>query len=121
MRAFLYPLIAAFFWILALTSANAANYQGFVTNIAPYNDKVYVLLRSGGFDGESSNCSQSGPAMVYGFDPGSAIGKALMATALAAKLSGKLVYAVGDGTCASGSPYPPNQQYEGLTGMDLKG
>jgi hypothetical protein len=99
-------------------SAHAANYQGTVVSVFPYNGAVFVVINAGMFDGPASACVAGG-VMVYRFDPSTPFGRTLMATALSAKLSGKQVYAAGDGVC-HGTPYPTSNA-EGLVGMDLKG
>jgi hypothetical protein len=102
------------------SSAHAANYQGIVSSVTPYNGKVYVAIGDGGFDGAASACAYGGVAMVFSIDPNTAFGRSLLAVALAAKLTGKVVYAVGDGACAAGSMLPGSSS-EGLAGLDLKG
>jgi hypothetical protein len=115
----LYSVIcAAALALSAVGSAHAANYQGTVTSVFPYNGAVFVVLNGGGFDGPASVCLAGGN-MVYRIDLTTVFGRALMATALSAKLSGKQVYAAGDGVCA-GTPYGASSA-EGLVGMDLKG
>lgn len=105
--------------LICSSAANAANYQGTISNVAPLDGKVFVVVQSGYFDGAASQCV-SGNAMVYGVDPATPFGRTLVAVALSAKLTGKLVYAIGNGVCAVGSPFAPGNS-EGLAGMDLKG
>lgn len=81
---------------------------------------VCVALAGGTFDSTSTSCAVGIDWMVFGFDPSTTFGRELLATALAAKVSGKTVYAIGNGTCASGNAYN-GQSYEGLIGIDLKG
>jgi len=117
-------LLGAFLISLGAFSASsvaiAASYQGTVSNVTPYNGKVYVVVSSGGFDGTASTCP-SGSGMIYSIDPTTPFGRSLVAVSLSAKLTGRLVYAIGDGTCAGGSPFPPTGAGEGLVGLDLKG
>lgn len=101
----------------AVGSAHAANYQGTVVSVFPFNGAVFVVVNAGVFDGAASSCSV-GTSMVYRIDPNTSFGRTLVATALAAKLSGKQVYAVGDSVCW---PYNGATSAEGLVGMDLKG
>jgi hypothetical protein len=112
---------AAALSVMAL-SAHAANYQGVVSNVTPYNGRIYVAIGEGGFDGAASACAVGsvGMGMIYAIDPATAFGRSLVTVALAAKLTGKLVYAIGDGACAAGAPFPGGTG-EGLAGMDLKG
>lgn len=106
---------------LASPVASAAAYQGTVVSVFPYNGIVYMALTGGGFDGAATSC-QTGinDVMLYAVDPGTSYGRILVSTALAAKVSGKLVYAVGNGVCGNGNPYN-GRSYETLLGLDLKG
>ena len=104
---------------LGSSAAMAANYQGTISNVTPFNGKVFVIVSGGGFDGPSGTCP-SGSSMIYSADPSTIFGRTLVAVALSAKLSGRLVYAIGDGVCTGGSPFP-NGVGEGLLGVDLKG
>ena len=99
------------------TVAISAQYQGTVANVTPYNGKVYVVVSNGNFSGDAGSCP-AGNAMIYIIDPATPFGQSLVAVALSAKLTGRLVWAVGDGVCSGGSPYGLG---EGLSGMDLKG
>lgn len=95
--------------------ANAWDYQGYVSNVTIYSGKVYVVV--GGGAGVGSNpCS----SIVYIIDPGTAGGKALLATALTAKTTGRLVYVWGDNTC-SWAPYGSAATGQVMVGLDLKG
>lgn len=107
--------------IFAPSVATAAAYQGTISSVFPYNGLVYIALTGGGFDGAATNC-QSGfnDVMIYAVDPGTPFGRALVSTALAARVSGKTVYAVGNGVCGNGNPYN-GRSYETLNGLDLKG
>ena len=58
--------------------------------------------------------------MIYSIDPSTPFGRSLVAVAISAKLSGRTVYAIGDGSCTGGAPFPSGVG-EGLVGMDLKG
>jgi hypothetical protein len=100
-------------------TAGAARYQGTVSNVTPYNNLVFVAVSGGGFDGPASTCySSSNGAM---FDPSTAVGKAITATMLTAKVTGRLVYVYGDATCpATVNPYD-SQHSENMVGVDLKG
>jgi hypothetical protein len=107
--------------IFAPSAAWAAAYQGTIVSVFSYNGLVYIILTGGGFAGAATSC-QSGfnDGMVYAVDPGTSFGRVLISTALAAKVSGKTVYAVGNGACGNGNPYN-GQSYETLNGLDLKG
>jgi len=99
--------------------ASASSFQGNVTNFSPSNGKVFVVV-SGGFSGAATACANnSASLMMYWIDPATAYGRALMATALSAKLTDKLIYLQGDGTCTSGSVF--GREGEALTTTDLKG
>lgn len=114
-------LLSAAFLAFAVTSpAESASYQGTVTNVSPYNGKVYVVIAGGAFDGPASTCAGTSSAMVYSIDPSTSFGRSLVAVAISAKLSGRLIYAMGDNSCAWGSPFPGSMN-EGMVGMDLKG
>jgi hypothetical protein len=106
---------------LASPMASAAAYQGTVVSVFPYNGIIYIALTAGGFDGAATSC-QTGinDVMLYAVDPNTSFGRILVSTALAAKVSGKLVYAVGNGVCGNGNPYN-GRSYETLLGLDLKG
>jgi hypothetical protein len=106
---------------LASPMASAAAYQGTVVSVFPYNGIIYIALTGGGFDGAATGC-QTGmnDVMLYAVDPSTSFGRILVSTALAAKVSGKLVYAVGNGVCGNGNPYN-GRSYETLLGLDLKG
>jgi hypothetical protein len=106
--------------VIFSTKADAAHYQGYVTNFFPIGGMAYFVVGNGVFAGSVSACALNN-SMVFALDPSTGFGKVLIATVLSAKLSGKLVYAVGDGVCAeAGSPFP-NSKYEKLLGIDLKG
>ena len=101
-------------------SANASNFQGTINNVTPMGSMVWIAL-TGAFDGAGSTCVPGTTGMTFAFDPSTAIGKAFLATALSAKVTGKLVYAMGTATCqASGNPYNGGGA-ELLYGIDLKG
>jgi hypothetical protein len=105
-----------------VSQAQAASYQGTIQNVFPLNGAVYVVVTSGSFDGAVSSCSAGGNQAIYRFDPTTPFGRTLMATVMAARLSGKLVYAVGDGQCVGGTPFGGGGwMAEGLLGIDLKG
>ena len=104
--------------VVGATSAQASSFQGMITNVTPVSNRVYIVV-----SGNASNtpaCTTSTTQGVYSFDLTTALGKALLATALSAKLAGKLVYTYGDGTCLPSNPYDGSSS-ENLFGMDLKG
>jgi hypothetical protein len=101
-------------------SAHASAFQGYVNGVFAIWGKVFVAVGNGGFSGPGSPCSSaSSDSIVYGFDPGTASGKILYANALAAKITGRMVYISGDNSCLP-SPYSAAPA-EGLAGIDLKG
>jgi hypothetical protein len=108
------PYVALAMVCGGVSVSSAAAYQGWVKNVHASGNKVFILVADGGFDGPSGSCPLPGGAgMVYAIDPSTAIGKAQLAIALAAKLSGTLVWAAGAGACESGA--------EPLGNLDLKG
>ena len=113
----LFVVAAAIASVSGLAQAN--NYQGTIANVTPYYGRVYISVMNGG--GFSSGCYANATSMVYSFDSSTSAGKALLATALSAKLTDKVVYLYGDTTCpAGGNPYD-GKGSENLVGMDLKG
>jgi hypothetical protein len=112
----LVPLLATFFCSLA----SASVYQGTVTSVYPYQDKVYIFVSNGAFGGAPTSCAIGSDGMVFVLDPATTFGKTMLTIALSAKLSGKMVYATGDGSCGAWNPYN-GKSNEGLIGMDLKG
>jgi len=112
--------IAACALLLAAGAAHAASYQGLIGNVTPHSGHLFTV-NSGGFDGAASSCFANSGYMVYSVDVSTATGKALLATALSAKLTNKQVYVYGDGTCAAfGNPYN-GAGSENMVGIDLKG
>ena len=106
-------------WVLSCPlNSNASNYQGTISHVTPYGSFVYVVIDSGNLDGAASACTSNASA-TFQIDPGTSIGKALISTALASKLAGKVVYAYGNGVCVSGAPFS-GVQSETLVGLDLK-
>lgn len=112
------------FLLIALASsthcAMAASYQGYVSNVMAFNGSVYVAIGGGNFDGAAGSCA-NGSGMIYSIDPSTPGGKALLALAISAKLTGKLVYSIGSGACTPGSPFGGGSSSEVLQGLDLKG
>jgi hypothetical protein len=102
------------------SSARASVYQGTVASVYPYQGMVYIVINNGAFGGAQTSCPVGVDGMVFVIDPTTAFGKVLMTTALSAKLTGKTVYATGDGNCGGWNPYN-GKSNEGLIGMDLKG
>jgi hypothetical protein len=88
-----------------------------VSNVHALNGSVFVYVVNGAFDCAASSCPTAG-GMWYRADPATPFGRSLVALATAAKLSGRIVYASGDGVCGSGSSAPPA---EFLLELDLKG
>src|ERR1700760_1201757 len=84
-------IVAACGLLLAVGTASAANYQGLVSHGTPLNGHGFLAANPGGFDGAASTCFTSATTMVYSFDPSTAIGKAILAAALSAKLTNKQV------------------------------
>lgn len=115
-------IIESFLCALALGSihfsAAAASYQGYVSNVYAVNGSVFVLVNNGAFDGQPSACP-TGSGFWLRADPASPFGRSLISLATAAKLTNKLVWVSGDGSCTAGGGGLPSS--EGLTGFDLKG
>jgi hypothetical protein len=59
--------------------------------------------------------------MAYSVDANTAMGKAILAVALSAKLTNKLVYVYGDNTCPSTTNPYNGRGSENSIGIDLKG
>jgi len=91
----------------------AGNYQGNIKNVFAKYNKVYIKLENGTAKGSCGNGDS------FSIDPVSDYGKAMIAIALTAKTTGKIVYASGEGTCAVGSPFSGGSEI--LSGLDLKG
>ena len=113
-------LIAAALVGTAAGSASAANYNGFVTNVAPVNGRVYIVVSGGGFDGAASTCYVNAASMIYSFDGTTPAGKLIMAAALTAKATKAQVYAFSDGSCLPGNPFTGSGS-ENIYGIDYKG
>ncbi len=99
---------------------NASAYQGIISSIAPFNNKVYVVIDSGGWDGSVGSCQGNTVNAIFVIDPSTQFGRLLYATALSAKLTGRLVYVMGNGTCVGGAPYGSGYGEE-LIGLNLNG
>lgn len=104
-------------FLFTLVTPTHAWYQGYVTNVFPFdhmNGRVYIVVSGGSGD---SPCVRNDH---YWIDPNSAIGKSFVATAIAAKLTNKLVWVGGDDSvsCHSGSPLDGAQK---VMAIDLKG
>lgn len=110
-------LVAAYIFS---SHANAASYQGTISNISVYLNKIYMVVTNGTFDGTPSTCGTTAN-MVFWFDPATSAGKAALALAITAKTTGRLVYVIGDGVCVGGSIYLNSGMSEGLLGLDFKG
>ena len=116
----MHKIAAATALLLAACAANAANYQGFIGNVTPYNGRIFISVAGGNFDGAASTCYVD-TTMVYSVDASTAMGKAILAAALSAKLTARQVYVYGDATCpAVGNPYN-SRGSENMMGIDLKG
>jgi hypothetical protein len=117
----MYKFAAVIALLFAACAANAANYQGIIGNVTPYNGRLFISVNSGGFDGAASTCFTNATSMVYSVDASTVTGKAILAVALSAKLTSKQVYVFGDTTCpAGGNPYNGTGS-ENMVGIDLKG
>jgi hypothetical protein len=108
--------------VLQCGTAAATTYQGYVTNVTAPNGAIYVALNNGTFAGGSGSCPNgTGIVLAIPSTPSASdFGKTMMALAMSAKLTGLLVYAVGDGNCAYPSPYSGSST-EALIYFDLKG
>ena len=110
-------LLSISFFLFTLVTPTHAWYQGYVTNVFPVdhmNGRVYIVLSGG--NGDSPRVKDN----HYWIDPNSAVGKSLVATALTAKLTNKMVWVGGDGAipCHEGWPADGAQK---ATSIDLKG
>lgn len=106
----------------ASAAAEATTYQGTITNITAADGKIYIYVGNGAFAGAAGTCN-NGSGMVYAIPTtpsASDFSKSMIAIALTAKTTGLLVYASGDGNCASGNAYNGGG-YEALAYLDLKG
>lgn len=119
MKKLIYLMILMF-GVVANPSVFASVYQGNVLSVYPYNGMVYVLVGGGAFAGSATSCNIGIDGMIFVLDQGTPFGRTLLATALTAKVSGKIVYATGNGNCGNWNPYN-GLSNESLIGMDLKG
>lgn len=109
-------LICAFFAVVFSCASFAGSYQGTVKNAFAHNGKVYILIREGHYD-NASTCTGNADQFHAWVDPTTKFGKALIGIALAAKESGKLVWAAGNNSCSEGAW----GLAEHLIALDLKG
>jgi hypothetical protein len=93
----------------------ATAYQGKVTNVFAWNGKIFVHFTEGG---TADYCSQSLDRYIAWIDPESEYGKTMITLAISAKLSGRLVWVAGNGSCISAGS---GRYAEVLTAIDLKG
>jgi hypothetical protein len=102
--------------------AHATAYQGTVTNVSVSSNGAvaFVVVSNGGPAGGS--CPLNSNSMVFSIplSPATDAGKALLSLAMSAKVTGLLVYAVGDGNCTGTNIYNGGPS-ETLLIMDLKG
>lgn len=116
MRALLRGFAASLALVLATSPCLATSYQGTVSNVFAISGKVHVRVSDGQFDGAQGACP-NGSAMWYSVDPNTAYGRSLIAIAMSAKLSARLVYVGGNGVCDSSTGIPS----ETMTLIDFKG
>jgi len=109
-------LICAFFAVVFSCASFAGSYQGTVKSVFAYNGKIYVLMREGHYD-NANTCTGNANQFHAWVDPSTEFGKALISIALAAKVSGKVVWAAGNNSCSAGAL----GLAEHLIALDLKG
>ena len=115
-------LVMSAIGVLQCGPACATTYQGYVTNVTAANGAIYVALNNGNFAGGTGSCP-NGTGIIFAIassPSASDFGKTMIALAMSAKLTGLLIYAVGDGNCAYPNPYSGGST-EALTYLDLKG
>ena len=101
---------------LACPSTYASSYQGTVVDTYAAGGNIYIILDSGAFG--SPNTCANGARGIYGIDPTTPYGRAMLSIALTAKVTGRLVWAAGDGNC---TPTVLGVPVENLVQIDLKG
>lgn len=92
------------------------SYQGKVSNVFAYSDKVFVFVSEGFYD-DPNTCTDRTDRLSLWIDPATDYGKALLSISLTAKTTGRLVWAGGSNSCIAG----PGGNSEQLTTIDLKG
>ena len=112
-RAIASSTLTALLTMCLITPAFASAYQGYVTNVFALRGKVQITLNGGNFDGPAAVCGGNAASIGYVADPATPYGRTLVALALSAKLTGRLVWVGGDGNCTTG--------VENLNNLDLKG
>lgn len=99
-------------------SALAYSYQGTVSNVYANGGLIHVIVSAGSFDsGNSGPCLSLSGNGVYSIDPATSYGRAMVAIAITAKATGRLVWVAGNGTCTSAG----GTAAESLVSIDLKG
>ena len=99
--------------VFSSNSAFATAYQGYVSGVFALDGRVMIRLTGGYYDGATASCGGDANQVNYMADPAAPYGRVIISIALGAKLSGRLVWARGDGACGSG--------FEGINALDLKG
>ena len=94
--------------ILCIGTAQAGNYQGYVTDVQTVGGIALVQLSNG-----SGQLLCSTP--LFWFDPTTAYGQSEMALAITAKATGTVVYIQGNGTCTSAWPESNSEQVSTLS------
>ncbi|SMF57453.1 hypothetical protein SAMN02745866_03676 [Alteromonadaceae bacterium Bs31] len=112
----MYKSIILILFVIFPLNAFAGSYQGIVRNIFAYNGKIFFEVYNGGFD-NSTTCTTKPDRLGFWFVPDEPYKEALMSIVLTAKVTEKLVWAKGSGTCIDG----PMGKSEELKHIDLKG
>lgn len=86
--------------MLCAANAHASDYQGTVSAIASLNGIAYVAMGDGAGNNGVNPCSGN----IFILDPSTSDGRTMLALVIAAKATGKIIYAWGDNTC-SWTPY----------------
>ncbi|MDH5325952.1 MAG: hypothetical protein OEZ68_00625 [Gammaproteobacteria bacterium] len=113
-KGVLFGVVAGLF--LPQANGHAGSYQGRVTNVFAYNNKVYVFVKNGNFD-NNNTCTGSVQSLTLWLDPQSDYSKAMLSIALTAKTTDKTVWVAGNNVCTGA----PSGYAEGMLAIDLKG
>lgn len=111
-----WTVLAPLLVLLGTSSAHASAYQGKVVSVMAVSggSQMLVTLLEGAWDGAPAACGTSGDGrVIYIIESTTPAGRVLMAMAIAAKLSGRLTYALSSSGCFQG--------YEVLNALDIKG
>jgi len=82
-------------------SANASDYQGYVTSLIQIGSRVFIYVGNGHFG--TDNCGTGRTQLILYTDPTTAEGRSFVALATTAKVTNTEVYVAGDGVCYTGN------------------